>query len=73
MLEMIRWEKKSINEVTILVNKLDGEASILAGKLNELINLSFSPGRGAIGYPVMYVLYRVLNEFKPTSILELGI
>lgn len=32
----------------------------------------FSPGRGAIGYPVMYVLYRVLNEVKPKSILELG-
>lgn len=33
---------------------------------------SFSPGRGAIGYPLMYVLYRILNETKPVSILELG-
>lgn len=33
----------------------------------------FSPGRWAIGYPVMYVLYRVLDEFRPRSILELGL
>lgn len=35
-------------------------------------DLAFSPGRGAIGYQLMYVLYRVLNEINPTSILELG-
>ena len=34
---------------------------------------TFSPGRWAIGYPVMYVLYRVLDEFRPHSILELGL
>lgn len=34
---------------------------------------TFSPGRWAIGYPAMYVIYRVLNEFKPQSILELGL
>ncbi len=35
--------------------------------------LSFSPGRGAIGYQLMYVLYRVMNETNPKSILELGL
>lgn len=35
-------------------------------------DLAFSPGRGAIGYQLMYVLYRVLNETNPKSILELG-
>lgn len=35
-------------------------------------DLPFSPGRGAIGYPLMYVLYRILDEVKPKSILELG-
>lgn len=35
-------------------------------------DLAFSPGRGAIGYQLMYVLYRVLNEVNPTSVLELG-
>ncbi len=34
--------------------------------------LSFSPGRGAVGYPFLYVLYRILNEVNPKSILELG-
>lgn len=33
----------------------------------------FSPGRGAMGYPALYVLYRVLNEMRPKSILELGL
>lgn len=38
-----------------------------------LQNTSFSPGRWAIGYPYLYVLYRVLNEVKPRCILELGL
>ena len=32
-----------------------------------------SPGNYAIGYPALYVLYRVLNEFKPSNILEMGL
>jgi len=32
-----------------------------------------SPGRWAVGYPTLYVLYRVLDEFKPRQILELGL
>ncbi|MFW7415411.1 hypothetical protein [Demequina sp. SO4-18] len=32
-----------------------------------------SPGRWAVGYPFLYVLYRVLDESRPTSILELGL
>lgn len=38
-----------------------------------LINRQFSPGRWAVGYNYLYVLYRVLNEFRPQRILELGI
>ena len=34
---------------------------------------SFSPGRWAVGYPYLYVMYRVLNETKPRKILELGL
>ena len=33
----------------------------------------FSPGRWAVGYPYLYVLYRILNEIKPQHILELGL
>ena len=32
-----------------------------------------SPGRWAISYIVLYVLYRILNEIHPSSILECGL
>lgn len=38
-----------------------------------LKNKSFSPGRWALGYPALYILYRVLNDIKPQSILEFGL
>ena len=38
-----------------------------------LKNKSFSPGRWAINYIGLYVLYRILNDFKPKSILECGL
>lgn len=34
---------------------------------------TFSPGRWAVGYPYLYVMYRVLNETRPKHILELGL
>lgn len=34
---------------------------------------TFSPGRWAAGYQMLYVIYRVLNEMRPRSILELGL
>lgn len=34
---------------------------------------TFSPGRWALGYPALYVIYRVLNEARPKRILELGL
>ena len=40
---------------------------------NWLMNQAFSPGRAAIGYPTLYALYRILDEFQPKSILELGL
>ena len=38
-----------------------------------LKNTAFSPGRWAVGYPHLYVMYRVLNESRPGRILELGL
>ena len=38
-----------------------------------LTDKTFSPGRWAVGYPYLYVMYRVLNETKPKRILELGL
>lgn len=34
---------------------------------------SVSPGRWAVSYIVLYVLYRILDEIKPQSILECGL
>lgn len=34
---------------------------------------SISPGRWAVGYEFLYVLYRCLNDVKPQNILELGL
>ena len=38
-----------------------------------LINKTFYPGRWAAGYPMLYALYRILNEVHPLKILELGL
>lgn len=38
-----------------------------------LKNKSFFPGRWAVGYPVLYAMYRILNEVRPHNILELGL
>lgn len=34
---------------------------------------NFSPGRWAVGYNFLYVMYRILTEKKPSHILELGL
>ncbi len=34
---------------------------------------AISPGRWAVGYEFLYVLYRTLDEVRPKSILELGL
>lgn len=38
-----------------------------------LDKLPLNVGRWAGNYPFFYVLHRILNDFKPTSILELGL
>ena len=37
------------------------------------LNKSFSPCRAAISYLGLYLLYRILDEIKPKSILEMGL
>ena len=34
---------------------------------------SFNAGRWALGFPALYILYRILNDIKPKSILEFGL
>ncbi|GAO45226.1 hypothetical protein [Flavihumibacter petaseus] len=71
-----------------LEKKLD-KLSLVSGKIDEiywaqvfnntisgsswLTKQAFSPGRWAAGYPFLYILYRILNETKPQSILEFGL
>ena len=38
-----------------------------------LKNKSFSPGRWAAGYPLLYILFRIYNDVKPKSVLEFGL
>ena len=71
-LQMVRKEQR----LNIGVSKESVWADIFHDTINEeswLIRRSFSPGRWAIGYPVLYVMYRVLNEIRPVNILELGL
>lgn len=35
-------------------------------------DVSLNVGRWAAGYPLLYILYRILNEIQPQNILELG-
>ena len=74
-------EKQSVIEKLLLEQRsLYGEL-IWANIFHDTIkgskwmpeNLSISPGRWAVGYPGLYVLYRVLDELKPQAILELGL
>jgi len=38
-----------------------------------LIHKNFAPGRWAVGYQFLFVLYSVLSKAEPKSILELGL
>lgn len=40
---------------------------------NWLKSRRFSPGRWAIGYQYLYVLYRILDEVHPKNIIDLGL
>ncbi len=73
------------NEILLIkqsINNCKGDASeaVWAEIFNNVIsdskwlhNTSFSAGRWAVGYPYLYVMYRVLNEIRPKRILELGL
>ena len=58
--------KRSTNEIVWgqVFNNTIADSSWLKNKF-------FSPGRWALGYPALYALYRILNEFHPQNILSL--
>lgn len=54
----------------------NGWAMVFNNTVSEstwLKDKSFSPGRWAVGYPYLYVMYRILNEARPKTILDLGL
>ena len=74
--------KSAVGSATQMLEKSKGQLDeiLYAENFRAMINSSewlldkaLNPGRWAIGFPAMYVLYRVLNETKPKSILELGL
>lgn len=70
---------KDINQLqrdTLALAHENNWAFIFNNTISEsewLTKKSLSLGRWAIGYQCSYVLYRVLNEFRPKHILELGL
>ncbi|MFT4154026.1 hypothetical protein [Parafilimonas sp.] len=69
----------SIRQELISLNKKSDElcwAMIFNNTIADstwLQNKSFSPGRWAAGYSLLYLLYRIYNEIKPKNILEFGL
>jgi len=78
-IRQIKDDQRAYSEEVRLINNVTSEllwAQIYNSTIENsdwLINKSVSPGRWAVGYPFLYVLYRVLNDVKPKSILELGL
>lgn len=62
-------QNKNTSEETLWSNSFFGSIE------NEkwVINKAFSYGKSSIGYTALYVIFKVLNEFKPTNILEFGL
>lgn len=74
------------NEIASIINKvnensINGTKELIHARnfenitqnSNWLEDKSFTTGGWAIGYQGLYCLYRVLNEFRPKNILELGL
>lgn len=68
-MEQLLYQQKGIANEILWANIFHD--TIIGSKW--LQNQPFSPGRAAVGYPTLYALYRILDEFQPKSILELGL
>jgi len=78
-IEKISKELSEIKHIVKNTNSISYE-NIYANVFHDTTSRSewlndkvFWPGRSALGYPAMYVTYRILNEMKPKRILELGL
>ena len=66
--DLVKVNNRILNEINwanIFNNTIDG--------CEWLQMKNFSPGRWAVGYPMLYLLFRLLNEIKPNKILEFGL
>lgn len=84
-----REQKNEIQKIQIRISQLtsisneikrssaeNGWAAVFNNTVSEstwLKDKSFSPGRWAVGYQYLYVMYRILNEARPKTILDLGL
>jgi hypothetical protein len=80
---------KALGRIEMRLDALEQSASTQGRAVNEALwshvfrdtisssewlqDKAFSPGRWAVGYPYLYVLFRVLNEIRPRRVLELGL
>ena len=64
------WELEGIQREAIWA---DVFSQITSTPAKWLKDTSFAPGRWAVGFPFLYAMYRILDEFKPKHILELGL
>ncbi len=77
--EWVNKHKEEETKVTDNESKSYLEELFYANVFNSTITGSkwwhyeISPGNMAVGYPFLYVLYRILDEVKPSKILELGL
>ena len=69
------WNKKSeVSQLEYLEELIWAQSfSSIIYESYWLKKKNFAPGRWAMGYPALYILYRILNEMKPKYILELGL
>jgi ribosomal protein RSM22 (predicted rRNA methylase) len=71
-IERVRWQSMESTRYASEAVWAETFNNTIAGS-TWLKNTAFAPGRWAAGYPVLYVMYRVLNEVRPKRILELGL
>lgn len=71
-------QKQTLSQATVATRH--ASESVWSAIFNNTIthsgwlqNKSFPPGRWAVGYAVLYVMFRILNEMRPKCILELGL
>lgn len=80
MIKMLLEKQENIEQKLLTIRRV-GDEQLWAQVFHDTIKGSrwlpadfpLSPGRSALGYAALYVLYRILNEVHPQNILEMGL